>query len=273
MKLVWGVEYLHDIIMWVLITYDIKFPWINTEIQNRDQINGAFYLVACRCNFRGKKPSDETSDNEEENVTRHNGGRTSRCDVTWRFWLKWARATSRHHQTTSSVVIVCGTEVNIMFSDWFLSLFGSLTLKKTRQITQVTQAFVPKHGCALAETRVLFLTSCHRGRSLGVCSMCFCHSSVWHPAFLLKEMVSSWYVPTARGRPPPHPASFSSPDCRFISRVSPGHDYTLRLFSSPPFLFFFWDILKALHRKHAYQEQNALAIRSISFRKMPEDYL
>lgn len=126
-----------------------------------------------------------------------------------------------------------------MFSDWFLSLFGSLTLKKTRQITQVTQAFVPKHGCALAEKRVLFLTSCHRGRSLGVCSMCFCHSSVWQPAFLLKEMVSSWYVPTARGRPPPHPASFSSPDCRFISRVSPGHDYTLRLFSSPPFLFFF----------------------------------
>ena len=101
----------------------------------------------------------------------------------------------------------------------------------------------------------------------GFSSMCFCHSSLWHPAFLLKEMVSSWYVPTARGRPPPHPASFSSPDCRFISHVSPGHDYTLRLFSSSFFFFFFWDILNALHRKHAYQELNALAIRSIIFEK------
>lgn len=194
----------------------------------------------------------------------------------WRHLTFLTKMSPRYLTTSSNHVLCCDCMWN-----WgehhvlrLISVFIWIPdFKKTRQITQVTQAFVPKHGCALAETRVLFLTSCHRGRSLGVCSMCFCHSSVWHPAFLLKEMVSSWYVPTARGRPPPHPASFSSPDCRFISRVSPGHDYTLRLFSSPPFSFFFWDILKALHRKHAYQEQNALAIRSISFRKMPEDYL
>lgn len=97
----------------------------------------------------------------------------------------------------------------------------------------------------------------HRVVSLSVATACYHieHSCLrkWFPLDIYTQSQSymqDWLLP--------HPDPLSSPDCRFISPVSVGHDYTLPCWKVP-----FWDLNKVqrLHsyRKHRYQEQIPLA--------------
>lgn len=58
----------------------------------------------------------------------------------------------------------------------------------------------------------VILKSCHCTFPLGFFTLC-CHSSLWHPAVVLKEMVSSWYIATViltcKDWLQPHPAHSS----------------------------------------------------------------
>lgn len=93
-----------------------------------------------------------------------------------------------------------------------------------------------------------------------------CYTSAHH--VFLREMVSSWYIPTQpalqAGLTSTTSCPFSSPDCWFISQLSQGHDYTLQCWKALFFPETSW--IKTPHwrpRKTQLSGTNTLCIRSI----------